>query len=151
MHGGEAEGELPVNVTPIIDIIFCLVLFFMASYAPRSQKGELSTYLPKDKGINPTALPPELESQKEEISIYINYIPSENKSRYSVDNSEPKDLRGVVNTVLGRIKDLPSDKIPPIRLRPKKNVPWDAVTAIMSELRKASSKIKEIELGTAQE
>ncbi|MFN7182319.1 MAG: biopolymer transporter ExbD, partial [Planctomycetota bacterium] len=61
--------ELPINITPIIDIVFCLVLFFIASYAPKTRIGKLSTYLPKDKG-DASNVPLDIMQEKEEIPVY---------------------------------------------------------------------------------
>ncbi len=147
---GDAEGELPVNITPIIDIIFCLVLFFMASYAPRSQKAELSTYLPKDVGNSPTTMPLEQLVEKENISIYIVYDKTSNKYLYGVGSPDEKEMKTVVNIVANMVRDKNVDNVPPIRLSPAKNVGWEAITQLMSELKHASPKIKEIQLSSPQ-
>lgn len=49
--GGEAEDNpLPINVVPMVDIIFCLCVFFMCSFKFRETEGKFDSWLPKDKG-----------------------------------------------------------------------------------------------------
>ncbi len=52
--------ELPM--TPMIDIIFQLLIFFMCSMPFKKLEGKLNSWLPKDKGLNPVSVPkPELQ------------------------------------------------------------------------------------------
>ena len=47
--GGEAEDNpLPINVVPMVDIIFCLCVFFMCSFKFRETEGKFDSWLPKD-------------------------------------------------------------------------------------------------------
>jgi len=49
--GGEAEDNpLPINVVPMVDIIFCLCVFFMCSLHFKQLEGKFDTWLPKGKG-----------------------------------------------------------------------------------------------------
>ncbi len=139
--------ELTITTTPFINVVFCMILFFMVTYNPPVRLGELSTYLPKDKGINPEPIP-EILQEKEEIAIYISYSPSEKKHFYSIDASEKEELRTVISKIANKVKDKPADKVPPVTLRPYRNAQWDAVIAIMSEIKKSIPKIKEIQLGS---
>jgi biopolymer transport protein ExbD len=51
MAGGASEDDaISVNVTPLIDVIFCLCLFFMCSFHFKQLEGKLDSWLPKDKG-----------------------------------------------------------------------------------------------------
>src|SRR5215510_7041799 len=50
--GGGEQGENPVaiNVVPMVDVIFCLCVFFMCSFKFRQLEGKFDSWLPKDKG-----------------------------------------------------------------------------------------------------
>src|SRR5262245_56209261 len=50
--GGEASNDnpLPLNVVPLIDVIFCLLLFFMCSFHFKTLEGKMEAWLPTDKG-----------------------------------------------------------------------------------------------------
>src|SRR5579885_1861041 len=51
MAGGASEDDaVSLNVTPLIDIIFCLCIFFICSFHFKQLQGKLDSWLPKDKG-----------------------------------------------------------------------------------------------------
>jgi biopolymer transport protein ExbD len=49
-----------LNMTPMIDVVFQLLIFFMLSMHFRESEGKLITTLPKDKGLRSSASNPEL-------------------------------------------------------------------------------------------
>jgi biopolymer transport protein ExbD len=52
MAGASMDEDNPVaiNVTPLIDVIFCLCVFFMCSFRFKQLEGKFDTWLPKGKG-----------------------------------------------------------------------------------------------------
>ena len=52
MAGSQDPSDNPVgiNVVPLVDIIFCLCVFFMCSFKFRQLEGKFDSWLPKDKG-----------------------------------------------------------------------------------------------------
>lgn len=51
MAGAASEDDaVQLNVTPLIDIIFCLCIFFICSFHFKELSGKLDSWLPKDKG-----------------------------------------------------------------------------------------------------
>jgi biopolymer transport protein ExbD len=51
MAGAASEDDaISLNVTPLIDIIFCLCIFFICSFHFKQLQGKLDSWLPKDKG-----------------------------------------------------------------------------------------------------
>jgi biopolymer transport protein ExbD len=58
MAGGGGEGDdnpVPVNCVALIDIIFCLCIFFMCSLHFKQLEGKMESWLPKDRGAQPSA------------------------------------------------------------------------------------------------
>jgi biopolymer transport protein ExbD len=55
------DNPLPVNVVPMVDVIFCLCVFFLASFQVRALESRLDTWLPKERGEGPGALAAPLE------------------------------------------------------------------------------------------
>jgi biopolymer transport protein ExbD len=57
MAGGGNQDENPVaiNVVAMVDIIFCLCLFFMCSLKFKPLDAKFDSWLPKDKGGAPSA------------------------------------------------------------------------------------------------
>jgi biopolymer transport protein ExbD len=59
MAGSQDGGENPVavNVVPLVDVIFCLCVFFMCSFKFRQLEGKFDTWLPKDGSTGENAFP----------------------------------------------------------------------------------------------
>jgi len=58
MAGSEPQDNpLPVNVVPMVDVIFCLCVFFLASFRSREHESHFDTWLPKERGEGPGAAP----------------------------------------------------------------------------------------------
>src|SRR5438270_11151264 len=47
---GDGDDAVSLNVTPLIDIILCLCIFFICSFHFKEIQGKLDSWLPKDKG-----------------------------------------------------------------------------------------------------
>ena len=49
--GGSAEDNpVAINVVPMVDVIFCLCVFFMCSMKFKQVEGRFDAWLPKDRG-----------------------------------------------------------------------------------------------------
>ena len=62
-----AEEEYKMEMTPMIDVTFLLLIFFLCTIKFKVLEGKLSAYLPKDVGVNQS----EAEEPKEKIEITI--------------------------------------------------------------------------------
>ncbi len=88
--------ELPL--TPMIDVIFQLLIFFMCACHFKQIEGKLQSYLPKDKGLNPI---PVLEPELREIRIILRLQPgniiSAHVEKRHIANfpADPKRLKGI--------------------------------------------------------
>lgn len=70
MAGAASEDDaVSLNVTPLIDIIFCLCIFFICSFHFKEVQGKLDSWLPKNKGPNAGA--PQAPLTMEEIRIFV--------------------------------------------------------------------------------
>ena len=61
--GGESvDNPVGINVVPMVDVIFCLCVFFLCSYQVHEFQGRFEAWLPKDLGTGPQApgAPPEM-------------------------------------------------------------------------------------------
>ena len=47
-----AREECEMQMTPMIDVVFLLLIFFMCTLKFKTLEGKLSAYLPKDVGVN---------------------------------------------------------------------------------------------------
>ena len=98
------EGTL--NMTPMIDIVFQLILFFLFNLRFKSLDYRIETQLPKDRGINPT---PQLVVDIPSIKVLLFRVNEEDPSKaytkikiagveykgsnYQWSGSRPSDLK----------------------------------------------------------
>ncbi len=54
--GSDEDNPVPVNCVALIDIIFCLIIFFMCSFHFKQLEGKIDSWLPKDKGVHGTPI-----------------------------------------------------------------------------------------------
>jgi len=52
--GSSEDNPVPINVVPMVDVIFCLCVFFMCSMKFKQLEGKFDSWLPKDKGSGGT-------------------------------------------------------------------------------------------------
>ncbi|MEZ0228901.1 MAG: ExbD/TolR family protein [Planctomycetota bacterium] len=70
MAGAASEDDaVSLNVTPLIDIIFCLCIFFICSFHFKEVQGKLDSWLPQNRG--PHAGAPTSPLLTEEIRVFI--------------------------------------------------------------------------------
>ena len=67
-----SENAFGINITPMIDIIFQLIIFFMCAVHFKSVEGKLSTYIPKDKEQKSMAANQTLQKIEVIISLLYN-------------------------------------------------------------------------------
>ena len=71
---GAASEDNPVgiNVTAMVDIIFCLCIFFMCSFHFKQLQGKIDSWLPKDVGVHSS----QSDALLEEIRVVLTYDPT---------------------------------------------------------------------------
>jgi biopolymer transport protein ExbD len=91
MAGSQDQDENPVaiNVVPMVDVIFCLCVFFMCSFKFKQLEGKFDSWLPRDLGPVPGA-----ELPLEEIRVALFWDPARERvvrqlgARRIVDDAE---------------------------------------------------------------
>ncbi len=63
-----AAEESELDMTPMIDVTFLLLIFFMCTLKFKTLEGKLAAYLPKDVGVNSSDDPP---IEKVEITLRV--------------------------------------------------------------------------------
>src|SRR6187549_1827644 len=48
--GEASDNPVEINVTAMVDVIFCLCIFFMCSFHFKQLEGRIDAWLPKEKG-----------------------------------------------------------------------------------------------------
>ena len=67
------DNPVGINVTAMVDIIFCLCIFFMCSFHFKQVQGSIDSWLPKDAGPDSSPSPVAL---LEEIRVTLSYDPT---------------------------------------------------------------------------
>ena len=146
------KDEPEVNLTPMIDVVFLLLIFFMLQRF-RVLENKLPSELPLDQGVFP---PPDREIKQLRFSLLL--VPgSSNQVQIKPDpevypfyfiNFKPgKDgkrqmFQNVTNMIVEGWDDFRMDKI---EISPQQKVPFDYVAQLLNSIHQAKS-IKEKEL-----
>jgi len=64
-----ASEEIKMEMTPMIDVTFLLLIFFLLTLRFKTLEGKLAAYLPKDVGVNSSPATEEIE--KVEITLTV--------------------------------------------------------------------------------
>ncbi|MEW6026624.1 MAG: biopolymer transporter ExbD [Planctomycetota bacterium] len=135
-------ANMELNMTPMIDVIFQLMIFFMCSIHFKSLEGKLYSYLPKEKGnVKPTEeeIPP--PPPIDEVRIKLAYAESSPlMARVKVGEINFNDWGALER----HLKDLASDLVTPdglnvipVKIDADGNVPAQAVVNVLDICKKA--------------
>src|SRR5688572_16032820 len=69
MGAAAEDPEIKQDMTPMIDVVFQLMIFFMCTIKFKTLEGKLQAYLPKDVGVNPT--PSDIKLEKVDIVVKV--------------------------------------------------------------------------------
>ncbi|MFZ0467341.1 MAG: biopolymer transporter ExbD [Thiogranum sp.] len=118
MNLRRSRGEEPeVNLTPLIDVVFILLIFFMVS-TTFQKESQIKIELPEASGEP-------VEDRKELLEIVIDA-----EGRYFIDqqqvvNTELDTLKRAIQKYLGKQTDLP------VVIRADRSTPYEAVVRAM--------------------
>ncbi len=123
-----------LNVTPLVDIIFCLCLFFLCSFHFKQLEGKMDSWLPKD-GQNPGV--PSHVVELEDIRISMAWDAAAGSVVRQVNRSPAltdEDLRSLVSRRRANFLAL-GQRTPPVSIDAAPDVPWKEVVATLNLCR----------------
>lgn len=128
--GGEAEDNpVNINVVPMVDVIFCLCVFFMCSFKFKQLEGRFQSWLPKDLG---NAQNPDTDPKEMRVALYWNEEKAEvvrqYGTRYIRDDDELEKLLRGANEDFKRAGK--SDV--PVIIDGDERIPWADVMTIVN-------------------
>ena len=129
--GEASDNPVGINITAMVDIIFCLCLFFMCSLHFKQIEGKVEAWMPKDRGPR-EGLVEIVEMQ--EIRIFMKWDPSTSQVIRRIGSRAPAvddaDLMATVRAnLLDNVKLRKID--PPVIIDATADVPWQAVVHLM--------------------
>lgn len=132
------DQEVKLDMTPIIDVTFNLLVFFMCTLKFRTLEGKLETWLPSDRGLSAAVRP----VPREDADLVLRVAESE-ASKPPLER-EVVLARGGGGPVFGRILGIEPDPADPARIRPVLDPP-DTLARVrgwLTEVRKRAPDIK---------
>ena len=124
--------EVVGDMTPMIDVTFQLIIFFICTIKFKTLEGKLETQLPKDVGVNPT--PVSVLIDKAEVHL-------------NIDKSRPEGFSVALNgqvqpnldTLRARMTDLKRQS-PEIKvtLYPNRGITYEHVVKVVDECIRAN-------------
>jgi len=97
----EEEKRPDLNMTPMIDIVFQLLIFFMLSMHFKEVEGKLITTLPKDKGLQSSSV---LQPELQEVRVILCAggdvrMHSQNKGEHERVDKDPTVCKAMVEKI----------------------------------------------------
>ncbi len=129
-EGGD-ENPVAINVVPMVDVIFCLCIFFMCSFKFKQLEGKIETWMPKDRGQGASA--PE-KVVLEEIRVMMRWDANTNSTIRKVGNrgavATDADLMAIILQMTADYKKAGKTDFP-VLLDAVDDVPWKDVIHVM--------------------
>ncbi len=126
-----AKEEVEMQMTPMIDVTFLLLIFFLCSIKFKLLDGKLAAYLPRDVGVNATPLDKELE--KIEIDLRISKSAALGFTM-SVNGRKQSNLNQFYRTVKEFHRKAPDAKA---TIYPYKEITYGHVVKVVNECLRA--------------
>lgn len=119
----------PLNMTPMIDVVFQLLIFFMCTIRFRTMEGKLLSYLPKDKGLRNVAFQPLVE----EVRITLKYDESTGVVSMWLGQTQYPNHDALMNAVHAKYEEFKRtvSRPVPVIIDADKNVPYREVVKIL--------------------
>ena len=148
---GVSVGEAPdnpvaINITAMVDIIFCLCVFFMCSLHFKQLEGKFDTWLPKGKGTGGVA---DASSEMHEIRIAMYWDSNNEKTirQYGSRKYENDDeLQAAIRAAYDDAVKFNRPDIP-VTIDADGRVPWDEVIKIVNMCKRNAIDNIEFALG----
>ena len=148
--GGEAEDNpLPINVVPMVDVIFCLCVFFMCSFKFRETEGKFDSWLPKDKGEGGNPDPGPLQ----EMRVIMTWDQATNVLSRQYLHKKVKDDAELLQCVREAHDDFVAKNKPdiPLIIDGGANVPWKEIMTVVNIGKSLDIKNLEFAMGAADQ
>ncbi|MCK6448962.1 MAG: biopolymer transporter ExbD [Planctomycetes bacterium] len=144
MAGGAMDEDNPVaiNVTPLIDVIFCLCVFFMCSFRFKQLEGKFDTWLPKGKGSSGVANATDI---LKEVRIAMFWDKAAARTIRRMGTREVRDDTELQTLIRDSYRDLMLANVPdaPVTIDAQADVPWNDVMKVVNMCKR--EKIDKIE------
>jgi len=131
MAGSQNAEDNPVaiNVIPMVDVIFCLCVFFMCSFKFKQVEGKFDSWLPKNKGSEGTP-----SGEPKEIRIAMFWDEAEKKVRRQFGMRFVENDAELEALMKGAYEDYVAKGSPevPVIVDGDERIPWRDVLVVVN-------------------
>lgn len=140
--GDGDDNPVAINVTPLIDIIFCLCVFFMCGLKFKQLEGKFDTWLPKDKGTDGVAA---AQEQLQEVRVAMFWDANAEQTIRQLGTRRVKDDEELQRLIAEAHRDFVLINKPdaPVTIDADERVPWRDVMTVVNLCKR--EKIDKIE------
>ncbi len=140
--GDEGENPVAINVTPLVDVIFCLCVFFMISFKFKQLEGKFDSWLPKGKGATGSM---QVEGILDEVRVAMWWDEANNKTVRQLGSRKIADDEELSNLIREGHDAWVRQNKPdvPVTIDAEARVPWEDVIKVMNLCKR--NKIDNIE------
>jgi len=130
--GEASDNPVEINVTAMVDVIFCLCIFFMCSFHFKQLEGKIDAWMPKDDRGNQPG-PPKGLAVLEEIRIFMRWDAAKGSTTRKVVKNEVGSDQELVDAVLAMKHDYEraGRSIFPVIIDATADVPWSDVVHVL--------------------
>jgi len=129
--GEESDNPVEINVTAMVDVIFCLCIFFMCSFHFKQLEGKMEAWMPDTRGNQIGPRPP--DPVLEEIRIFMRWDSARNATTRKVGPTDVPTDTELMDAVRARKADYDRLQKPivPIKIDATEDVPWSDVVHVL--------------------
>jgi len=128
--GEESDNPVEINVTAMVDVIFCLCIFFMCSFHFKQLEGRIDAWLPADKGKLP-GTPKEVIL--EEIRVFMRWDAASGKTLRKVTSTAVSTDEQLMEEIMARKAHYvqANKSVFPVIIDATPDVPWQDVIHVL--------------------
>ena len=128
--GEASDNPVAINVTAMVDVIFCLCIFFMCSFKFKQLEGKIESWLPKGA----VAGQAQEKVLLEEIKVVVTWDAGRNATLRRIGNRPPvandAELMQTILSMAADYRRVGKDDFP-VLIQASREVPWQDVVHIM--------------------
>jgi biopolymer transport protein ExbD len=140
MAGSQDRDENPVavNVVPMVDVIFCLCVFFMCSFKFKQESGRFDAWLPKDRGVATDVARQPQDVGIEDVRVALLFDEKTGATRRKLATRVVRDdaeLQALLRDAHDEARRVAVEL--PLTIDSDGRVPWSDVVAVMNVAKRA--------------
>jgi biopolymer transport protein ExbD len=127
----DGDNPVAINVTALVDIIFCLCVFFMISFKFKQIEGKFDTWLPKNKGSQGAGSTSDI---LQEIRVAMYWDEAQGRTIRKLGNNPVDDDARLQQLIKEAHDDAVRGNNPdmPVTVDADARVPWDEVMKVVN-------------------